>query len=177
MVLWWSLPGKLDFAILTKRCTTCSRKKTQLEEDSVAFEEWFKGHEPQCEMNHHGSSPAMECAGAVAIWKRSEKTRYLRYTEVISDGDSKTIATLNEEQPYGDKVTITKHECIGHIQKRMGKRLRAMKKDINTCNRGHREKLKALRVDLKKAKEKLKGKGRQRSRRKGKGACQHKRRL
>ena len=65
---------------------------------------------------------------------------------------------LNKEQPYGDKVMITKHECVGHIQKRVGKRLRAMKKDINAFNRGHREKLKGLRTDLKKAKQDLKEK-------------------
>jgi len=52
---------------------------------------------------------------------------YARYTEVISDGDAKTIHRLNEVKPYGD-VIIVKHECVGHVQKRVGTRLRAAKR-------------------------------------------------
>ena len=54
-----------------------------------------------------------------------------RYTSVISDGDSKTIQHLNEVQPFGEDVTIVKHECVGHVQKRLGKRLRDVKKVSN----------------------------------------------
>ncbi len=61
----------------------------------------------------------MECE--VRIWKRSESNLHLRFTEVISDGDAKTIVTLNESKPYGEDVTIIKHECVGHVQKRVGK--------------------------------------------------------
>ena len=32
----------------------------------------------------------------------------------------KKIATLNDHKPYGDQVTITKDECVGHVPKRMG---------------------------------------------------------
>lgn len=53
---------------------------------------------------------------------------YLRYTEVISDGDSKSIAHLREVKPYGDGVEILKHECISHLAKRVGKNFRAEKK-------------------------------------------------
>ena len=53
-VIAWETGQVLDFEILSKRCTACSRKKTKLGEDSAAFEEWWRGHEPQCEMNHHG---------------------------------------------------------------------------------------------------------------------------
>lgn len=56
---------------------------------------------------------------------------FTRYTSVISDGDSKTIQHLNEVQPYGEDVTIVKHECVGHVQKRLGKRLRDVKKVSN----------------------------------------------
>ena len=42
----------------------------------------------------------------------------------MSDGD---IHHLNEVKPYGDDVVIKKHECVGHVQKRVGKRLRAVK--------------------------------------------------
>jgi len=52
----------------------------------------------------------------------------LRYTEVISNGDAKTVNHLNGEHPYGPDVKIRKHECVGHVQKRIGKRLRDAKK-------------------------------------------------
>lgn len=78
----------------------------------MAYQEWWVWHEEECEMNHLGSSPAMECEGAVMIWKRSEETRYLRYTEFISDGDSKTAVSLNDLKPYGPERMVVKYECV-----------------------------------------------------------------
>ena len=61
--------------------------------------------------------------------------------EVISDGHSKTVAQLRKMKPYGD-LEIVKHECIGHISMRVGKRFRATKKVKNSttylqCNTNH----------------------------------------
>ena len=44
-------------------------------------------------------------------------TLYVRYMEVVSDGDSKTLYRLNELKLYGDNLEIVKHECVGHVQK------------------------------------------------------------
>ena len=44
-------------------------------------------------------------------------TLYVRYVEVISDDDAKTVQHLNEVKPYGDDLEIVKHECVGHVQK------------------------------------------------------------
>lgn len=38
---------------------------------------------------------------------------------------------INEVQPYGEDVTIVKHECVGHVQKQLGKHLRDVKKVSN----------------------------------------------
>ena len=46
----------------------------------------------------------------------------------MSDGDSKTYLNLCDEEPYGKNVAIIKQECVGHVQKRMGKALRDVKK-------------------------------------------------
>lgn len=35
-----------------------------------------------------------------------------------------------KEKPYGDTVIIEKLECIGHVQKRMGSRLRTLKRKM-----------------------------------------------
>ncbi len=78
----------------------------------------MEGHRKSCELNIEGSSPAMECEGVLRIWNRSVETRHLRYTQMISDGDCKSFATLNEHKPYGN-VEVVKHECVGHVQKRV----------------------------------------------------------
>jgi hypothetical protein len=102
VVIAWETGQVPDFEILTERCTACSLHMTEFGEGLKAFEEWFEKHKGACQRTHTGSSPAMECEGAVRIWKRSAETRHLRYTEVISDGDAKTIVALNESKPYGD---------------------------------------------------------------------------
>ena len=64
VVIAWETGQVLDFQIMTKRCSICARKKTALGEDSQEFADWWEGHKDSCEINHHGSSPSMECAGA-----------------------------------------------------------------------------------------------------------------
>ena len=103
VVISWESGQVLVFQIMTKRCSVCARQKNVMDETSEEYAKWWDDHQEVCEMNHLGSSPAMECGGALMIWKRSEKLR-LRFTEVISDGDSKTISTLIESKPYGEGV-------------------------------------------------------------------------
>lgn len=52
------------------------------------------------------------------------------YKEYLGDGDSKGFTAVLESKPYGDGFDITKLECVGHIQKRMGSRLRRLKRDF-----------------------------------------------
>ncbi|GFX30769.1 uncharacterized protein TNCV_1181471 [Trichonephila clavipes] len=66
----------------------------------------------------------MEPVGAYCIFERSEDHRMLRYTDNYGDGDSKAFDAVKDI--YG-KDSVTKLECIGHIQKRFGTRLRKLK--------------------------------------------------
>ena len=66
------------------------------------------------EANYKGSSPAMESHGALNIWKRSVELYKLRYTSMISDGDSSTFKQLHDSKPYGASHPVTEHECIDH---------------------------------------------------------------
>ena len=66
--------------------------------------------------------------GALKMFKRSEGKYDLRYTTFIGDGDSSSYSTVVAAKPYGDDVVINKGECIGHVQKRVGTRLRNLKK-------------------------------------------------
>ncbi|GBO26455.1 hypothetical protein AVEN_114447-1, partial [Araneus ventricosus] len=75
--------------------------------------------------NYKGSSGNMESVGAFRIFERSVMKRELQYTEYYGDGDSK--AFLKVKDIYGED-TVTKLECIGHVQKRVGSRLRKFKK-------------------------------------------------
>ncbi|GFT54545.1 uncharacterized protein TNCV_4933901 [Trichonephila clavipes] len=66
----------------------------------------------------------MEPVAAYRISERSEDHRMLRYTDYYGDGDSKAFDAVKDI--YG-KDSVTKLECIGHIQKRVGTRLRKLK--------------------------------------------------
>ena len=47
----------------------------------------------------------------------------------MRDGDTKTHLTLCKAEPYDAGVPIVKHQCVGHVQKRMGKQLRDLQKN------------------------------------------------
>ncbi|GFX49322.1 uncharacterized protein TNCV_3334401 [Trichonephila clavipes] len=69
----------------------------------------------------------METVGMVRIFHRSLSHRSVRYTSYIGDGDSKTFSSITASHPYGEDITVSKIECVGHVQKRMGTRLRKLK--------------------------------------------------
>ncbi|GFW04035.1 uncharacterized protein TNCV_2051511 [Trichonephila clavipes] len=77
-----------------------------------------------CQCNFTGSSSKMEIVGASRIFLRSEKNLRLQYTQYYGDGDSKAFMSVKDT--YGLN-SVTKFECIGHVQKRVGSRLRKLK--------------------------------------------------
>ena len=95
---------------------------------SGEFDEWYEGHKAKCEVDYEGSSGNMEVVGSERIWLRSVAKNKLRYTTIISDGDSK--AFNNEVKPYGLDVGFIKQECVGHVQKRMYYALMTLKKSV-----------------------------------------------
>ena len=112
----------LDYETLYQACISCSRwAKKPI---SAEKERWEGNH--VCPINFAGSAPAMEPEGVRRIFLRSSESRHLQYTGYIGDGDSKAFSQVNSLRPYGDK-SITKIECVGHVQKRMGTALRKLK--------------------------------------------------
>lgn len=105
----------LDVEILTKYCHGC-----------VHGSPFHK-----CARNYTGTSGGMEVSGAVNIFLRSEETRGVRYTKYLGDGDTKAFLKVKETAPYGDSVNIEKLECVGHVQKRLGTRLRKLRQDLS----------------------------------------------
>ncbi|GFT27227.1 uncharacterized protein TNCV_5140391 [Trichonephila clavipes] len=72
-------------------------------------------------------SGKMEVAGALSIFQRSQSLYIVRYTKYLGDGDSKAFTSIVENKVYGDHCSVEKLECIGHVMKRMGTRLRRLK--------------------------------------------------
>ena len=112
----------LDCHVLSKACQQCALKKTKCGEDNKTFDDWKTQHiaNGECDINFTGSSPAMEAEGAVIMWGRSIERHNIRYKWMVSDGDSKAFSSV-EETYEGCKVE--KLDCVGHVQKRMGKHL------------------------------------------------------
>lgn len=104
----------LDVEILTNYCRGCKLNQ----------------EDHKCVKNYEGSSGGMEAAGAMEIFQRSVSERGVRYINYLGDGDSKAYKTVCESKPYGEDVQIEKLECVGHVQKRLGSRLRKLKKEM-----------------------------------------------
>lgn len=69
----------------------------------------------------------MEVDAVIEMFRRSLQTLGVRFLNYVGDGDSKTYSGLLQAKPYGETLVIKK-ECIGHVQKRMGSRLRNLVK-------------------------------------------------
>ena len=122
----------LDTCALSNNCKQCSAWKRRYQDGAIPEEEysdWLATHADSCDINTSVSAPAMETEAAVKLWNRSVKAHGLKYTTFIGDGDSKGFNAVVKAKPY-DNTDIIKEECIGHIQKRLGKVLRELKKKL-----------------------------------------------
>ena len=120
----------LDYEVCSKFCHACSRKRAAVAAGKMSaaeFADWQTTHD--CSVTTEGSSGSMEVQGALAMWRRSPE-RQLRYLIFVGDGDCKAHKAVVESQPYGPTVEVQKEECVGHVQKRVGTRLRDLKKRL-----------------------------------------------
>jgi hypothetical protein len=107
-------------------CSTCREctKHENLDQNSLEYLAWFVEHSESCHKNHTGSSQSMEASGATELFSRSVDNYGIRYNPFIGDGDAKSFKDIVKLAPYGPDYNHRKEECIGHVQKRMGTRLR-----------------------------------------------------
>ncbi|GFT80591.1 uncharacterized protein TNCV_5122941 [Trichonephila clavipes] len=116
----------LDMEVMFSYCKGCnSYKGPKFGPKYSAF--FLAKHQIFCRKNHSGSAGGMEVCGMQKMFSRSEQKHGLKYQRFIGDGDSKTFSSIAETNPYRDSVPIEKIECVGHVQKRMGSRLRKLK--------------------------------------------------
>ena len=83
----------------------------------------------------------MEVHASKIMWARSVMKHNMRYTIVVSDGDSTSFNAVYEMRPYGPDCIIEKEDCINHVCKRPGTALRnlvadASKRKITLGGRG-----------------------------------------
>ena len=113
----------VDYRVKTKTCKACSYWKGKTGAKAEKFRRIHK-----CPLNHTKSSGAMEADGVLECFLSSVIKRQLRYLTYIGDGDTKSFQNVVNANPYPSHE-IVKAECIGHIQKRVGTRLRKFKSE------------------------------------------------
>jgi hypothetical protein len=119
-----TVSGKvLDVEVMSRYCKGCSITQGLQKSDPTAYAQWKNSH--ICKYNYQGSAGGMESEGAKRVFQRSIDNRRLRYIQYLGDGDSKSY--MNVKNTYPD-IEIEKLECVGHYQKRVGTRLRTLKK-------------------------------------------------
>ena len=78
-----------------------------------------------CSYKYEGTAGGMKTEGAKRVFERSVEKHNLRYVKFLGDGDSKSYQTVKNTYPG---IDVGKLECVGHYQKRIGNRLRKLKK-------------------------------------------------
>ncbi|KAJ4430686.1 hypothetical protein ANN_19277 [Periplaneta americana] len=114
----------IDYQVMSKSCRKCVHAR-QRYKNPQDFKMWYDIHKQECDINHTGSSGAMEMEAAIKMWNRSQDFG-LRYTSLLSDGDAKTFNKLCALKPYGPEHKIEKQECVNHVGKRLGTALRTV---------------------------------------------------
>ena len=141
----------LGMGTSSKVCKSC-QYWDKADKNSLKYRRWRASHGNACTQNHDGSSGALEKDIVRDLFCSSEDKYNLRFTRFIGDGDSKSFRTVQDAQPYGSDIPVEKIECVGHIQKQMGTRLRNLKKNTGDrkledgkrrggCNRLTKEKI------------------------------------
>ena len=121
----------VDYEVLSNVCNKC---KEGPKEGEDGYETWIQEHRPKCQKNFDGSSNAMESKCATNIWQRSVDKLGLRYTTMLSDGDSKSFDAVSKINVYGD-TEISKEDCVNHVSKRMGAALRNLKAEAKAAKK------------------------------------------
>ena len=119
----------LDYEVLSVVCFECRAHEAE-EKDTDRYMSWWQKHKDLCPINHTGASGEMESKGAIRMFLRSIEKRRLKYTTMVGDGDTGCYSHVCEalKRAYDTSYIVSKEECVGHVQKRMGTCLRELKR-------------------------------------------------
>lgn len=112
----------IDHVVLSNFCLGCATGQKEDEEGHAA---WLVQHAPVCQKNVDCKAGQTEVEAALRLFRRSLEKHKLRYTTMLSDGDSRTFHALTEDEVYG-YIKVEKKDCINHVHKRMGAALRTL---------------------------------------------------
>ncbi|KAG8236553.1 hypothetical protein J437_LFUL016858 [Ladona fulva] len=125
--------GKVvDLIVKGSYCQTCTYYKN--DQNNINY--LLHKDEGNCAVNHTGSSGKMEVDAVKEMFLRSEEFHGVRYSTYVGDEDTKTFKALLDVEPYGEQFKIQKSECVGHVKKLMGTRLRNVKKTAKIGSKG-----------------------------------------
>lgn len=97
-----------------KRCVACNLNSTRIKNKQPV-------RKHKCYRNYKGASGGMEPAIIIEGFKALKK-KGIKFTTVVTDGDSTTVARLKNSCDYGPEI---RHQlCCNHVMKSMGKKLR-----------------------------------------------------
>ncbi|KAG8224659.1 hypothetical protein J437_LFUL005161 [Ladona fulva] len=118
-----------------------NEEKIQNEENNkpFCFRRWElekARDEGNCTVSHRVSSGKMEVYTIKEMFLRSEEFYRVRYGTNVGDDNTRTFKALLDVELYGEKFKIQKSECIGHVEKCMGTRLRTVKKTAKIGGKG-----------------------------------------
>ncbi|XP_011687372.1 PREDICTED: uncharacterized protein LOC105449700 [Wasmannia auropunctata] len=116
----------VDLVVKSAYCHACKLWESKCGTPEYLI--WLDEHVEECTTNHEGSAGKMEVDAVKEMFQRSWELSQVKYAQYIGDGDSKTFKALLDINVYGDDLQVKKKECVGHVEKRMGSRLRNIKK-------------------------------------------------
>lgn len=97
-----------------KRCSACNVNASRLKSNKSVTEH-------KCYKNYSGSSGGMESHVVIEGFQKLHE-KGVKFTTVITDGDSTTVSKLKNSCPYGHEI---RHQlCCNHTLKNVGKKLR-----------------------------------------------------
>lgn len=124
----------IDLTVKSSFCKACSAWKNK--ENTEEYQEWYETHKDECSSNHTGSAGKMEIDSVKEMFSTSLEKYGVRYLTYIGDGDSKTFKSIKDLNPYKEDFPVRKSECVNHIEKRMGTRLRNVRKEKKLEGKG-----------------------------------------
>ncbi|XP_018360535.1 PREDICTED: uncharacterized protein LOC108759544 [Trachymyrmex cornetzi] len=132
----------IDLLVKSACCHAC--KLWESKHETPEYEIWKENHTEECTVNHDGSAGKTEIDTVKEMFNRSWVLLEIKYAYYIGDGDSKTFKALLDNNLYGNNLQVKK-KCVRHVEKRMGSRLRNIKK---THKLGGKNKLTNTRVTI-----------------------------
>lgn len=111
----------VDTEIISRYCQTCA-KHTQLKIDPIQYENFLESHSSTCMANHSGSAGAMEVVGSLSGQLQKTVSGMLSFLAM----EIQKVSWL--WRMYQIDIKVSKLKCIGHVQKRVGNRLRKLNK-------------------------------------------------